>query len=178
MDINTGSQNNNFHTDEEQQIYSEFNMQSILWFTLASEEYAIKVEDVQTVLDDFVLTPVPNTDSFILGVINLRGTIIPVVDLKRMFQMPASEKKEEMVVVLEIGDLNNLKVGILVDRVNEVLDIDFSALQDPPPSLSSLGSEYVTGMHKMASNVLIIVDIVKIIQIAKQIIDSKSKKDE
>jgi len=164
----------NFKTDDEEQIYSEFNMQNVLWFTLASEEYAIKVEDVQTVIDEFVITPIPNTPGFVLGVINLRGTIIPVVDLKQMFQMPVEKQDDSMIVVLEIGDLGGLKAGILVDRVNEVLDIDFSTLQDPPPSLSGLGAEYVTGMHRMSSHVLVVVDMVKIAKIAKEMISKYS----
>lgn len=155
---------------DESQIYSDFNHQSVLWFSLGSEEYAIKVDDVQTVLDDFMVTPVPNMPKFVLGVINLRGTIIPVVNLKKMFQMQHKGEEKGMVVVLEVEELDGLRVGIVVDKVKDVLDINFSALQSPPPSLSGLGTEYVSGMHKMAGHVLIVVNMIKIVQIAREMI--------
>lgn len=170
MEPESTSVNTNHISDEDAQIYTEFNMQNVLWFTLGEEEYGIKVDDVQTVLDEFVLTSVPNMPGFVLGVINLRGTIIPVVDLKKMFQMPQEENIEPMIIVLEMVDLESLRVGIVVDKVNEVLEIDFSALQPPPPSLSGLGSEYVSGMHKMATHVLIIVNMPRIVQIAREMI--------
>ncbi len=116
--------------EEEDQIEEHFDLKSVLWFTLGFEEYAIKVDHVQTVLDELNLTPVPNTPKFVLGVINLRGVIIPVIDLKEMFQMGKSETKTTTSIMLEV---DNMKVGLAVDSVKEVLDIDFSALQPPPP---------------------------------------------
>ncbi|MFC1474409.1 chemotaxis protein CheW [bacterium] len=133
MDSDSNSMNTQNMTDEDVQIYTEFNMQNVLWFSLGEEEYAIKVDDVQSVLDEFTLTPIPNTPGFVLGVINLRGLIIPVVDLKRMFQMPREEKENPMIIVLEMSELESTRVGIVVDTVNEVLEIDFSTLQPPPP---------------------------------------------
>ncbi len=157
--------------DREIQIDEQFDLQSVLWFKLGSEDYAIKVDSVQTVLDEFSLTPVPNTPKFVKGVINLRGVIVPVVDLKELFQMPLDDVETEMIVVLE---LDNMKVGIAVDRVMEVLAVDFSALQPPPPSLSGLGAEYVTGLCKHEALVLITVDIVKAINIAKEMLGKYS----
>lgn len=155
---------------DEEQIYSDFNLQSVLWFCLGAEEYAIKVDDVQTVLDEYIITPVPNTPKFVLGVINLRGTIIPVIDLKRMFQLQHNKDDNGMIIVLEIAELENVRVGVVVDKVKDVIDINFSELQAPPPSLSGLGSEYVTGMHRMPGHVLIVVNIIKIVHIAKEMI--------
>jgi purine-binding chemotaxis protein CheW len=157
--------------DEESQIEEHFDLKSVLWFTLGCEEYAIKVDHVQTVLDEMALTPVPNTPRFVLGVINLRGVIIPVIDLKEMFQMPRSETDDRMAVVLEI---ENMRVGIAVDKVREVLDIDFSALQAPPPSLSGLGAEYVKGIHRMGAKILIVIELSKVINIAKEMISKYS----
>jgi purine-binding chemotaxis protein CheW len=156
---------------QENQIEEHFNLQSVLWFTLGTEDYAIRVDHVQTVLDEMILTPVPNTPRFALGVINLRGLIIPVVDLKEMFQMPKGDIKDRMAIVVEV---DNMRVGIAVDNVREVLDIDFSKLQPPPPSLSGLGSEYVVGMYRLAENILIVVDLVKVIHIAKEMISKYS----
>ena len=130
-----------------------------------------KPDKSQSVSDDMLLTPIPNTPKFVLGVINLRGVIIPIIDLKIMFQMPKSETDDRMAVVLKV---DNMQVGIAVDRVKEVLDIDYSKMQPPPSSLSGLGAEYVVGIHKHDTNILIIVDIVKVINIAREMINKYS----
>jgi purine-binding chemotaxis protein CheW len=157
--------------DDDSQIEEHFDLKSVLWFTLGCEDYAIKVDHVQTVLDEMSLTPVPNTPRFVLGVINLRGVIIPVIDLKEMFQMPRGETDDRMAVVLEI---ENMRVGVAVDKVKEVLDIDFSGLQAPPPSLSGLGAEYVKGIHRMGNKILIVIELLKVINIAKEMISKYS----
>jgi purine-binding chemotaxis protein CheW len=156
---------------EDNQIEEHFDLKSVLWFTLGREDYAIKVDYVQTVLDEMTLTPVPNTPKFVLGVINLRGVIIPIIDLKEMFQMARGESEDRMAVVLEV---ENMRVGIAVDKVKEVLDIDFSALQSPPPSLSGLGAEYVKGIHRLGNKILIVVELPKVINIAKEMISKYS----
>jgi purine-binding chemotaxis protein CheW len=150
---------------EDNQIEADFNLQKVLWFSLGHEEYAIIVEHVQTVLDYALITPVPNTPRFVKGVINLRGTLLPVIDLKDMFQMPRGEKTDSMMVILEVA---TMKVGIQVDKVNEVLEVDFSKIQPPPPSVSGFGAEYIIGMFKLPNQILIIIDIEKVIQIAKE----------
>ena len=150
---------------EDNQIESDFNLQKVLWFSLGNENYAIIVEHVQTVLDYALITPVPNTPRFVKGVINLRGTLMPVIDLKDMFQMQRGEKSDNMMVILEVA---TMKVGIQVDKVNEVLEVDFSKIQPPPPSVSGFGAEYIIGMFKLPSQILIIIDIEKVIHIAKE----------
>ena len=150
---------------EDDQIESDFNLQKVLWFSLGNENYAIIVEHVQTVLDYALITPVPNTPRFVKGVINLRGTLMPVIDLKDMFQMRRGEKTDNMMVILEVA---TMKVGIQVDKVNEVLEVDFSKIQPPPPSVSGFGAEYIIGMFKLPSQILIIIDIEKVIHIAKE----------
>ncbi len=165
---------NSLTTQDDQQIDMRFNLQSVLWFKLGSEEYAIKVEDVQTVLDEFAVTPVPNTPRFVQGVINLRGNIIPIIDLREMFQLPDVNSAKQRVIVLEVRELAMLKVGILVDDVREVLDMDFAELQTQLPSLSGLGIEYVMGVYRTEHHVIILADTVKIIQIAQEMISKYS----
>jgi purine-binding chemotaxis protein CheW len=165
--------NNNRLNREEEQIEADFNMQKVLWFALGYEEYGINVEHVQTVIDMAVLTPVPNTPRFCRGVINLRGNLVPVVDLKEMFQMQGAGApvQNEMMVIL---DIEGMRVGMLVDRVNEVLEIDFSRLQPPPASVSGFGAEYIIGMFKLTTQILIVVDIEKVISIAREMISKYS----
>ena len=163
---------NDNKTTEEEQIDREFNLQKVLWFKLGYEDYGISVEHVQTVIDRAVRTPVPNVPRFVKGVINLRGTLIPIVDLKEMFQMPdARADAQDMMVIL---DFEEMKVGILVDKVNEVLEVDFTQLQAPPASVSGFGAEYITGMFKLPNEILIIVDIEKVVAIAREMISKYS----
>lgn len=158
--------------NEEAQIDSSFNMQKVLWFALGFENYAIKVDHVQTVIEEAVLTPVPSTPRFVRGVINLRGALIPVIDLKDMFQMrDAADKQSNMMIIMEIG---NMKVGIIVDKVNEVLDIDFTSLQATPPSVSGFGTEYILGIFKLPGQILIVIDIEKVLNIAKEMVGKYS----
>lgn len=152
---------------EEEQIDSQFNLQKVLWFTLGYEDYAIKVDHVQQVIDESPLTPIPNTPRFVRGVINLRGTLFPVIDLKDMFQMRDDKTAMTQVIIMEIGVM---KVGIIVDKVNEVLDIDFSKLLPTPPSVSGFGTEYIHGIFKLPTQILIVIDIDKVINIAKEMI--------
>ena len=173
MDPEVQMNGNNRLNKEEEIIESEFNLQKVLWFSLGYEEYSINVEHVQTVIDRAVLTPVPNTPRFCRGVINLRGTLVPVVDLKEMFQMQGAggPVAGEMIVIL---DIDGMKVGMLVDKVNEVLEIDYSNLQPPPASVSGFGAEYIIGMFKLPGQILIVVDIEKVMHIAREMISKYS----
>jgi purine-binding chemotaxis protein CheW len=156
---------------EEEQIESQFNLQKVLWFTLGYEDYAIRVDNVTTVIDEAPLTPIPSTPRFVRGVINLRGSLIPVIDLKEMFQMRDDRASQTMMIIMEIGAM---RVGIIVDKVNEVLDIDFSTLLSTPPSVSGFGTEYILGIFKLPNRNLIIVDIEKVLNIAREMINKYS----
>src|SRR5512137_1844409 len=98
----------------EEQIDRQFNLQKVLWFTLGAEEFAIMVEHVQTILDRARVTPVPNTPSFVYGIINNRGALIPIVELRKLFQMPEDSSARKNMVILEVA---GMRVGILVDKV-------------------------------------------------------------
>lgn len=155
--------------DENKQIREKFNTQKFLWFRLGPEEYCIKVDFVQTVIDSAPGIPVPNTPRFLREVINMRGTLIPIVNLKELFPIPKSEEQSEMMVILD--DVDGMRVGILVDQINDVLDVDMDKpLLPVPPSLSSFGSECIMGMYKMNESILIMLDIVRVIAIAKEML--------
>lgn len=147
---------------------SKSNVYKVLRFSLGTEDYSIKVGYVQTIIELVVVTPLPNTPKFIYGITNLRGTLIPVVDLREMFDMTSSETVSRTVVIL---DIDSMKVGILVDNVKEVLDIDFSVLQPPLGIPSALGVEYIVGIYRFPSpktDILLVVDISKIINVARE----------
>lgn len=153
---------------EDIQVQEEFNIQKILWFRLGVEEYGIKVDYVQTVIDTAPGIPVPNTPKFLKEVVNLRGTLIPIVNLKELFPISKERGEQEMMVILD--DVDGMRVGMLVDQVNDVLDIDMSALLPAPPSLSAFGTECIHGIHKFKDRILVILDIERVIGIAKEML--------
>jgi purine-binding chemotaxis protein CheW len=160
-------QTHDAHNEHDEQIDQQFNLQKVLWFTLGDEEYAIMVESVQTILDRARVTPVPNTPAFVYGIINNRGALIPIVELRKLFRMPDAEVSSSVLIILEY---DAIRVGVLVDKVNEVLDIDFSILQPPPQSLTGPEAEYIKGIHKMQNTIVTIIDIVRVLNIAKDMI--------
>ncbi|MEW5947201.1 MAG: chemotaxis protein CheW [bacterium] len=157
---------------EELQIQTEFNVQKVLWFSLGQEDYGVKVEYVQSVIDSAPGTPVPNTPRFVREVVNLRGTLVPIVSIREMFDLPPAENGGEGTMV--ILKVDTMMVGILVDGVSDVLDIDFSSLQPPPPSLSAFGAECIMGIHRHPAGILTILDIYRIVNIAKEMISKYS----
>jgi purine-binding chemotaxis protein CheW len=153
--------------DHDEQIDRQFNLQKVLWFTLGNEEYGIKVEHVQTIIDRARVTPVPNTPSFVYGIINNRGSLIPIVELRKLFRMPDSAAGVNYMVIL---DFAGMRVGILVDKVNEVLDIDFRTILPPPSSISGQEAEYISGIYKNRNGIITIIDIVRVLNLAKDMI--------
>ena len=156
--------------EAEQQIAARFNVQKVLRFVLGAENYGIKVEFVQAVIDTAPHTFIPNTPRFVHGMINLRGTLIPIINLKELLRMPHETSGNEMMVVIE----KPMKAGFLVDKVEEVMDIDFSTLQPPPSSVSTFGGESIAGIHKHYDTIITILDIAKIINTAKEMISKYS----
>ncbi|MFH1539497.1 MAG: chemotaxis protein CheW [bacterium] len=151
---------------EDIQIQEEFNIQKVLWFKLGAEDYGIKVDYVLTVIDTAPGIPVPNTPKFVKEVVNLRGTLIPIMNLKELFPISKEESGEEMMVILD--DVDGMRVGIMVDQVNDVLDIDMGELLPAPPSLSAFGAECIYGIHKFKEKILVILDIARVVGIARE----------
>jgi purine-binding chemotaxis protein CheW len=132
-----------------------------LSFRLGGEEYGIAILKVREIIGMVDVTPLPRTPDFVRGVINLRGKIIPVVDLRRKFGMaPIADTPETCIVVVEVGrDRDNpAQVGCLVDTVSEVLDVAPAQFEPPPRCASALG-EYVAGLGKLDDRVLILLEI-------------------
>lgn len=132
-----------------------------LTFHLGEEKFAIDVTKAQEVLDFVAPTRVPQTPRFMLGVINLRGSVVPVVDLRRKFGMPESDRtRDTCIIVMEIEvDGEKTVVGTLVDSVQEVLDLNTGDLEPPPRIGTRLKTEFIQSMGNVDGNFLIILDI-------------------
>ena len=132
-----------------------------LTFTLAEETFAIEIVKVREVIDYVHLTRVPRMPVFLRGVINLRGSVVPVIDLRLILSMPGVEKTvDTCIIIAEVNmDGEPLHLGMLADSVQEVIDIDPSQI-DPPPKLGSmLNTEFIRGMGKREEGFFIILNI-------------------
>ena len=136
-------------------------LQQYVTFSLGPEIYAVNVTRAREILDDVTITPVPQTPGFMLGVINLRGNVVPVIDLRRKLGMAATERTvETCVIIMEIAlDGESVVVGALVDSVREVIEIDTEQIEPPPRLGSSLRTEFIQGMGKVDDRFVIILDI-------------------
>ncbi|MBN1547943.1 MAG: purine-binding chemotaxis protein CheW [Syntrophaceae bacterium] len=132
-----------------------------LTFMLAGEEYGIGIRKVREIIGMMAVTHVPQTPHYIKGVINLRGKVIPIVDLRLKFGMAAKEYTERTcIIVVEIkGEDKTIAMGIIVDSVSEVTNIRGVDIDDTPAFGSSLDTEYILGMAKIAGGVKILLDI-------------------
>ncbi|NLN39401.1 MAG: purine-binding chemotaxis protein CheW [Smithella sp.] len=132
-----------------------------LTFTLADEEYGIGILKVKEIIGMIAITTVPQTPPHIKGVINLRGKVIPVIDLRLKFGLPDMEYTERTcIIVIEIAKENgNILIGILVDSVSEVLNIKGADIEETPNFGTSLNTDYILGMAKTGGKIKILLDI-------------------
>ena len=132
-----------------------------LTFALGKEEFGLQILKVREIIGLMDITAVPRTPGYVKGVINLRGQVIAVVDLRAKFGMPAVEKTDQTcIIVVEIAhEGKKLNTGIIVDRVSEVLNIPSDKIEDPPSLGVSDDSDFVLGMGKIGESVMILLDI-------------------
>ena len=133
-----------------------------LTFSLAEEEYGIGILKVREIIGMMPITPVPQTPSFVKGVINLRGKVIPVLDLRLKFGMSEidyTERTTIIVVDIATGQSGDLQIGIVVDSVSEVVNIQDEDVEDAPTFGLSLDTRYILGMAKSDGGVKILLDI-------------------
>ncbi|PLX68615.1 MAG: chemotaxis protein CheW [Denitrovibrio sp.] len=134
---------------------------------LGEEEYAIDVLKIQEIIRTVEITSVPRTDSFILGVMNLRGKVIPVIDLRIRFSLDKMDfDKETRIIVVRFETEN---IGFVVDEVTEVIRINKSMVEPTPPLVGSVGQEYILGICKYQERLIILLDIDSIVSDDKTI---------
>ncbi|MDY7036964.1 MAG: chemotaxis protein CheW [Thermodesulfobacteriota bacterium] len=132
-----------------------------LTFTLDNEEYGIGILKIKEIIGMMPITAVPQTPEFVKGVINLRGKVIPVLDLRLRFGMDAIDYTERTcIIVVEIeGQSGTVMIGIVVDAVSEVLNIKGEDIEDTPTFGTRLDTDYILGMAKMEGGVKILLNI-------------------
>lgn len=140
---------------------AEQKLNKYLTFALGKEEYGLEILRVREIIGLMDITVVPRMPNFVRGVINLRGKVIPVVDLRLKFGMNSIENTEETCII--VVDLEEMLMGILVDKVSEVLDIDKSNIDETPDFGVTVNTEFILGMGKAKDKVIMLLDIQKVL---------------
>ncbi|MBC8392467.1 MAG: purine-binding chemotaxis protein CheW [Deltaproteobacteria bacterium] len=136
-----------------------------LTFSLADEEYGIGILKIKEIIGTMPITTVPQTPEFVKGVINLRGKVIPVIDLRLRFGMDAIDYTERTcIIVVEIdGSAGTVQIGVVVDAVSEVLNVNAEDVEETPTFGAKLNTDYILGMAKMEGGVKILLDIDRVL---------------
>jgi purine-binding chemotaxis protein CheW len=136
-----------------------------LTFRLAGEEYGIGIRKVKEIIGMMTVTSIPQAPGYVKGVINLRGKVIPVIDLRLKFSMESIAYTERTcIVVVEVeGGMRKIQMGIIVDSVSEVLNIKQAEIADTPTFGAKMDTDYILGMAKMEGGVKILLDIDRVL---------------
>jgi len=138
-----------------------------LTFKLGDEEYGLEILKVQEIIQMQTVTRVPRTPDYMRGVINLRGKVIPVVDLRRKFNMETcADTDRTCIIVVQIasGD-SKVVMGTIIDEVKEVLDIKAENIEETPSFGASIDTQFILGMGKIGQSVKILLDIDKVMSV-------------
>jgi len=136
-----------------------------LTFLMAHEKYGLEILKVREIIGIMDVTPVPTTPAFVRGVINLRGKVIPVVDLRLKFGMePKEDTQRTCIIVVHLArEGQEMIMGIIVDEVSEVLDIDQDQIEPPPSFGADIRTDFILGMGKVNQRVVTMLDIDRVL---------------
>ncbi len=129
----------------------------LVTFSIGEEEFGVEILKVREIIRMLEITRVPRAPEFVEGVINLRGSVIPILDLRKRFGLVSKDNdKDTRIVVINI---HNMTVGFIVDSVSQVLRIPANTVEPPPPVVAGLDSEYIEGVGKLEDRLLILLDL-------------------
>ena len=145
-------------------------------FELGAENFGIEIASVEGINKMMDITKIPKAPDYMLGITNLRGSVLPVIDLQKRFGMAEQEHTSETRIV--VASMDGVKIGMVVSAVSEVLTIDDKVIEPPPPLMSNINSEYIVGVAKIDKRLVILLDLAKVLsadekaQVAK-VVDSR-----
>ena len=140
--------------------------EQLVVFELADEAYGVDINRVQSIIRMQAITVVPGAPQFIEGIINLRGSIVPVVDLRKRFELPPPPDGLEAVIV--IVELDGMEIGIIVDKVTDVTKVMEEAIEPPSPLLASIDTAYLRGIAKLEERMVILLDLDRVFTTEEQ----------
>jgi purine-binding chemotaxis protein CheW len=130
-------------------------------FELGSENFGIEIASVEGIVKIQEITKIPQTPHFFEGITNLRGSVLPVIDLHKRFDMPNQEWTNETRIV--VANIDGVKMGMIVSAVSEVLTIDDTVIEPPPPLISNVNSTFIIGVAKIDDRLVILLDLAKVL---------------
>jgi purine-binding chemotaxis protein CheW len=140
--------------------------QQLVIFELGEENYGVEISAIESIIKMQPITKVPHSPSFVEGITNLRGTVLPVIDLRKRFDLPPAERnRDTRIVVTNLGDK---KVGMTVDSVSEVLTIQSNLVEPPPSMISSGHTEFLQGIVKISDRLIILLNLERILNDQEQ----------
>ncbi len=141
-------------------------LRQLVTFTLGQEEYGVDIMRVQEIIRYQEVTRVPQMPDFIEGVINLRGNVIPVIDLRKRFALGSAEHTGQTRIV--VVNVASRVMGVVVDGVSEVMRLAEEQIEPPPPVVAGIGHEYLQGVGKVQGRLLILLDLDRILSAQEQ----------
>jgi purine-binding chemotaxis protein CheW len=137
------------------------NEEKVIVFQLKEEEYAVHVQHVKSIERMQHFTRIPNTVHFVKGVINLRGVVTPIIDLRSRFDIEASDYTDTTRII--IVSAGTIEAGLIVDSANDVMDLDKDTIEPPPEVVGGVDAEYIQGVAKIEKRLLILLDLEKVL---------------
>ncbi len=134
-------------------------------FNIGNEEFGVDILKVQEINRMVEITKVPQAPSYVDGVINLRGKVIPIVDLRKRFNLEPKEHDQNTRIV--VVDINSRTIGLVVDAVSEVLRLEANTIEPPPEIVTGINSKYIKGVAKLEDRLLMFLDLTKVIDISE-----------
>ncbi|HOT59033.1 MAG TPA: chemotaxis protein CheW [Spirochaetia bacterium] len=136
----------------------------LVTFQLGEELYGIDIMDVKEIVRVQEIRPIPNAPAYVEGLFKLREFIIPIINLHKRFHLKKAQldEDEELLSGFIILDIDGMKIGIIIDKIERVISIEFNQIQPPPQMLSGIGAEYIQGVVKQNDSYLIIIDTQKL----------------
>ncbi|MDR3628236.1 MAG: chemotaxis protein CheW [Ignavibacteriaceae bacterium] len=148
-------------TEIEEQTTVSSELLQLVSFVLGNEEFGVNIICVQEIIRMLQITKVPNAPDYVDGVINLRGRVIPVIDLRQKLGMPRKDHDNNTRII--VVEVNSKTVGFIVDGVKEVIRIPVGVTEPPPEIVSGINSEYIKSVGKLEDRLLILIDLEKIL---------------
>lgn len=138
------------------------NDMKVIVFQLRDEEYGVPVHQVKSIERMEHITRVPSTPEFVKGVINLRGVVTPIIDLRKRFGIAEETYKESTRII--IVNVAEMEVGLIVDAANDVIDIDADSIEPPPEVVGGIEADYLKGVAKLESRLLVLLNLDKVLK--------------
>lgn len=139
----------------------------VIIFELMNKEYAIEVDAVQGIERVISITRVPKTPAYVKGVINLRGVVTPIVDLRERFSLEPKEMDDSTRII--IVSLEDYEVGLIVDGANDVLDIPVDSIEPQPEVVGTIESDFISGVAKIDKRLFVMLDLAKVLTPIKRV---------